>query len=173
MNDLFDLTTEEIKKGFYQQSEAGRHICAVCGREFENGEIFKVGPRFFDACKMAEIHVREDHGGMLAALMSFDKRYTGLTENQKDLLTLLQSGLSDREIAEKTGTAPATVRHQRFAFKEKAKQAKLYLSIYELAVQNRCHTAKATDEEEEFIDIHGGAKMVGRKMAQNTGGDNN
>jgi hypothetical protein len=56
--------------------------------------------------------------------------------------------------------APATVRHQRFTFREKAKQAKLYLAIYELAFQGMETNKSLTDAEDEMIEIHNGAKMV-------------
>lgn len=47
-----------------------------------------------------------------------------------------------------------TVRHQRFMFREKAKQAKLYLAIYEQVVE------KKTTDEERLIQIHPNATMV-------------
>ena len=76
--------------------------------------------------------MEKEHGNMLNILTSFDKKYTGITENQKELLEMFHGGLSDGEIAKKTEVASATVRHQRFVFREKAKQAKLYLAIYEV-----------------------------------------
>jgi len=97
---------------------------------------------------------------MLDILTSNDKKYTGITENQKELFKMIYSGMSDNEIAKITGVAPATIRHQRFVFREKAKQAKLYLSIYELALQGAAKSKTMPNGNEEIIDIHKGAKMV-------------
>ena len=43
----------------------------------------------------------------------------------------MASGISDQEIAGKLGVTEATIRRHRFTFREKAKQAKYYLAIYE------------------------------------------
>ena len=90
---------------------------------------------------------------MLSALMALDKKETSLTENQKELLRMMHAGMSDKEIAAKTGVAPSTVRHQRFMFREKMLQAKIFLSICELALEKQ-------PRGEELVDIHQGAKMV-------------
>jgi hypothetical protein len=159
MDDIHTWTLEELEKGYTRDTENERYVCIVCRRAFENGEVFRVGERFFSAEKMAEIHIVKEHGGMLDVSLSYDKKYTMLTDNQKELLTMISDGLSDQEIAKKTGTAAPTVRHQRFIFKEKAKQAKLYLAIYELAMGKR-KVRSSANEKDDFIDIHGGAKMV-------------
>lgn len=160
INDILALTSEDVINGFHLSPEHDRYICNICLREFVIGEIFKIGNKYFDAVKTAEQHICEEHGSVLEVLTSADKRYTGITENQKELLLMIADGLSDNEIAKKTSTAAATVRHQRFMFKEKAKQAKLYLSIYELAIQGKKNSRTGRDGEEDLIDIHKGAKMV-------------
>ena len=68
--------------------------------------------------------------------------------------------MSDQDIARETGTSTATVRHQRFMFREKAKQARLYLAIYELALGGRKQARGTADAGNELAEIHGGAKMV-------------
>lgn len=160
MDDILDWSVEEIQKGCAYEKETDRYICNICRRAFENGEVYKDGERYFNAEKMAERHVTAAHGAMLDLLVSFDKRYTGLTDIQKTLLRLMSAGLSDQQIAVETGTTASTVRHQRFVFKEKAKQAKLYLAIYMLAVHDKRKARSIVASSEEFIDIHGGAKMV-------------
>jgi hypothetical protein len=77
----------------------------VCGQKFENGEVFPIQGRFFEANRAVEFHVGEEHGDNLKRLLHED--YT------------------------------STVRHQRFMFREKAKQAKLYLAIYEQVVEKK------------------------------------
>lgn len=157
---ILAMSIEEIKNGYSYNSQADSYICNICGKGFENGEIFEVNGRYFSAEKMIKIHNREDHPDMLDTLTSNDKKYTGITENQKELLKMMHYGMTDNDIAKKTGVAPATIRHQRFVFREKAKQAKLFLSIYELALQRAEKGKTITDENDEIIDVHKGAKMV-------------
>ena len=57
-----------------------------------------------------------------------------MTDNQETLLRLMRQGRSDAEIAAELGVSPSTVRHQRFMFREKAKQARAYLALFELSV---------------------------------------
>lgn len=160
MDDILKLALEDLKRGYAYEPENDRYICHICRKTFENGEVFKVGERFFTAGKIAELHISSEHGNMLDHMMTHEKRYTSLTDNQKELLSMLSGGLNDQEIAKRTGTAPATVRHQRFMFKEKARQAKLYLAIYELADMGKQKSRNGTDDKDELMDIHGGAKMV-------------
>lgn len=154
------MSIEEIKNGYSYNSQSDSYICNICGKEFENGEIFEVNGRFFSAEKMIKIHIKKDHPDMLDTLTSNDKKYTGITENQKELLKMMYYGMTDNDIAKKTGVALATIRHQRFVFREKAKQAKLFLSIYELALQGTEKVKTIADENDEIIDVHRGAKMV-------------
>ena len=92
---------------------------------------------------------------MLQTLLEFDKKYTGITDNQKSLLNDFYNGLSDNEIAKKNGVSPATIRHQKFMFREKAKQAKAYLAIFELAQESL-----VKEKEEDLVKLHSGATMV-------------
>lgn len=160
INKLTNLTVEEIKAGYTFDSQQDKYICNICSKEFEKGEIFKIEDRYFDAEKMTSIHIQKEHIDSLEFLMSQDKKYTGITENQRELLSMIYSGMTDSEIAKKMGVAPATVRHQRFTFREKAKQAKLYLAIYELAFQGIERSKGLMDAKDEIVDIHSGAKMV-------------
>lgn len=160
IDKLVNMSIEEIKNGYSFISQADKYICNICGREFENGEIFKIDDRYFDAGKMIKMHTQIAHEDMLCILSSYDKKYTGITENQKELLSMIYSGMTDNEMAGKTGVAPATIRHQRFVFREKAKQAKLYLAIYELALQGAGNSKNISDKLNDIVDVHKGAKMV-------------
>ncbi len=160
MDKIMTMTVEEIKSGYTFNIQKDSYKCNICGREFEKEEIFQADGRFFNAARMIKIHIKEEHQNMLELLTSNDKKYTGITENQKELLDMIYSGLTDNEIAKKTGVAPATIRHQRFVFREKAKQAKLYLAIYELALEGIPKDKADTKEKNEIVDIHAGAKMV-------------
>jgi hypothetical protein len=98
--------------------------------------------------------VEQAHGGIFRHLLENDSKYNTITEKQKELLGLIQKGLSDQAIAQKLGITASTVRHQRFSFREKAKQAKLYLSLYELATEG------SSSDQDTLIPIHEGANMI-------------
>lgn len=157
---LSAMSIEEIKNGYSYNVHTDCYVCNICGRKFENGEIFEADGRYFDAARMIRIHNHEEHPDMLDILASSDKKYTGITDNQKELLIMIHSGMTDNEIAKKSGVAPATIRHQRFVFREKAKQAKLFLAIYELASQGVEKEKTVQSESDQIIDVHRGAKMV-------------
>jgi len=152
---ILEATIEEIKNGYTLDGDKGIYKCMICGEQFEAGEIYPFNGRLFQANKAITIHVKEEHGCILHVLLGFDKKYTGITENQKNLLNDFYNSLSDNEIAKKNGVSPATIRHQRFVFREKAKQAKAYLSIFELVEKSMIK-----EKEEELVKIHSGANMV-------------
>ncbi len=156
---LLHISLDEVKNGFSYNTSDKIYTCLICGKKFETGEVFPFDGRFFEASKAIKLHIANEHGNMFDILTSFDKKYTSVTENQKELLTMLYQGLSDSEIAKKTSNAPATIRHQRFMFREKAKQAKLYLSIFEV-VEGAILNKKGGNSNDDIVDIHNGAKMV-------------
>ena len=75
-------------------------------------------------------HLQTVHGGVANALIHATTKYNTLTAKQKELLTLFATEKSDQEIAQLLQISPSTVRHQKFTFREKAKQATLYQAIY-------------------------------------------
>ncbi len=159
IDKILQMSLDEVKNGYSFNPGTNVYTCLTCGKEFEVGEMFSYDGRFFEASKAIGIHVEKEHGNMFEILTSNDKKFTGITENQKELLSLIYNGLSDNEIAKKTGVAPATIRHQRFVFREKAKQAKLYLAIFEI-VEKSASEKKVKNIENELISIHEGAKMI-------------
>ncbi len=135
IDKILQISLDEVKGGYSCDPENKAYTCLVCGKKFETGEVFSFDGRFYEASKAIQLHVDKEHGNMLDILTSYDKKYTGITENQKELLQMIHDGLSDNEIATRTGVAASTIRHQRFVFREKAKQAKLYLAVFELVEQ--------------------------------------
>lgn len=160
IDKLIKMTMDEIKNGYTYDDRLDKYICNICSKEFENGEVFKIDNRYFDAEKMIKIHIQKEHAEVLQFLMSFDKKFTGITENQKELLSMIYSGMMDSEIAKKMGVAATTIRHQKFTFREKAKQAKLYLAIYELAFQGMERNKNLSNIKDDIVDVHNGARMV-------------
>ncbi|NLN49164.1 MAG: DUF2087 domain-containing protein [Clostridiales bacterium] len=159
IDKLLRISLDEVKTGYAYNPYNKIFTCLACDKEFEMGEMFTFNGRFYDASKAILLHIEKEHGNMLNILTSFDKKYTGITENQKELLFMIYNGLSDKDIAKKTGVTAATIRHQRFAFREKAKQAKLYLAIFDI-VEKAVSERKTKVLEDELVNVHSGAKMV-------------
>ena len=147
-----DYTVElyELKQGFKYEKDSFR--CLLCEKVFFIGDIYTVSNRLVDAKKAIELHIKEEHSSVFNELISEGKKITGLTENQRDLMAFFHKGFSDKEIALITNTSPSTVRFQRFSLKEKAKQAKVFLSLYELMEERT--------KDESMLLVHNGATMV-------------
>ncbi|MGG2995478.1 DUF2087 domain-containing protein [Paenibacillus macerans] len=148
------LSVEDLKRGFSFQEENHSYICNICGKTFETGEIYRFNNRFFEAVRAADIHAETEHGDNLKQLLDTESKYNNFTDNQKQLLWFMYSGLTDKEIAAKLGVSLSTVRHQRFMFREKAKQAKMYLAVYEQVM------AKKPSMEDAIVPVHDHATMV-------------
>lgn len=155
INEILKQETGDLKRGYVLNKSLGRYECLICGAFFEEGEIFSFQGRMFDASRGIKAHILEDHGGVVKAYLEADKKDTGLTEKQRQLLEDMATGMSDKAIAQKNGLAPATVRHQKFTMREKAKQAKMFLAIYD-----KVEEASSKACKDKLIPPHVGAKMV-------------
>ncbi len=144
--DFGKLTLAELKQGYACDEQSGAYVCNACGAGYDDGQVYPVEDKFYTPEHAARLHVQNEHGGSAAVLIQADTKYNSLTENQKDLLMRIAAGDSDREIAAALQISPATVRRQRFNFREKAKQAKHYLATYELVF--------ATEGKETLMPIH-------------------
>ena len=145
------LLLHELKSGYQWRKEINGWECLICSKQFEEGEVFSFGDRFFEASRAVHLHVEHNHNLMEQLLAS---RYNTLTENQQQLLRMFQSGKTDKEIAKELNLSPSTIRNQKFTFREKAKQAKVYLALYERMVESKGKS------EDDLIKIHEGARQV-------------
>lgn len=150
-------TIEELKQG-YVKVEHG-FACTSCDAFFSNEEVYPMQGHYLLAEAAAKHHVEEQHGGSFQRLLDMDKKDNSLTDVQKQLFQYLKEGKSDKVIANLTNTSPSTIRHQRFIFKEKAKQARIYLALYELAMQ---------EDTEQFLSIHATATQVDDRFIATT-----
>lgn len=158
---FWSSTLEELKRGVVADEAAECYLCLVCGESFQFGEIFKQGERLFEAGKYADIHVREQHGSMLEYLLQLDKKSTGLTALQKELVRQFAAGMTDADIAKQAGGSASTVRNHRFVMKEKARQAKLLLAIMDLMEREQGAEANIS----KFVPIHRTATQVDERYA--------
>ena len=67
---------------------------------------------------------------MFEYLLNMDKKLTGLTELQKNLLDFFYCGYSDSDIVSKmVGVSTSTIRNHRFTLRQREKQAKIFLIL--------------------------------------------
>lgn len=149
--DYGSIAIDEIKNGYRFDQEMNAYICNYCGEAFHKGQVYSISGNLYVPEYAAARHIEAEHGGNIGQLLCSDNKYNTLTENQKELMALFHSNTPDKEIAKKLGVSVSTVRRQKFTFREKAKQAKLYLSIFELVFGD---TPK---NEEAIIPIHDNA----------------
>lgn len=155
-DDFINMSVKDIKRGYSYNKTTQAYECNICAKAFPAQEIFKIDSRYVKANKAAALHVEKEHGDMLTHLCRGEKRETGLTDNQKELLRLVSIGKTDKEIAKTMSVSASTVRHQKFVFRQKVKQAKMLIAVFELAQAG----AKKENTEDKPVTIHKNAKMV-------------
>ncbi len=126
---LLDQGVEEIKRGFSVENNG--YKCHFCEAYFPLEEVFLEEDKYYPAQTMIKRHLSNKHPNKSIELIYFDSKYNTLTDRQKELLEAFSQNKKDSQIAEDLGLSASTIRHQRFTFREKAKQAKLYLATYE------------------------------------------
>ena len=129
--DYGRLTLDEIKKGYWFDKKTDSYICNYCEKKFQIGQVFSIDNNFYVPEHAIAKHIELEHGGNFIQLLNLDTKYNKLTSNQKELLALFHLGISDNEIAQKLDVSSSTIRRQKFTFREKAKQAKLYLAMFD------------------------------------------
>ncbi|MBP1989098.1 DUF2087 domain-containing protein [Paenibacillus eucommiae] len=161
MNDLSErfwgASVEEMKQGYVYEDNAKKYICLVCGKEFEKGIIYREGDTYYEAEKFASVHVSHEHISMFEYLIGLNKKLTGLTDLQKNLLEYFYKGYSDSEIVKLEGGSASTIRNHRFTFREKEKQAKVFLTIMELVEASQ-------PQRPRFVTIHKSATVVDERF---------
>jgi hypothetical protein len=152
---FWEADVEEMVKGYSYDTDKAEFTCLICGEKFIKGIIYKSGEVFLEAETAARLHIEEKHISMFEYLINMDKKYTGLTEHQKKLLTYFKNGLSDKDIIEQEGEgSTSTIRNHRFKLKEREKQAKIFLAIMKLIAY-----------KDNLVNIHRGATMVDERYA--------
>lgn len=163
MNDVSDLfwqaSLEDIKRGYVSREDGEEFICLMCGMSFDRGVVYPVNGQLYTAEKFTRLHIQESHGSPFHFLLSLNKKLTGLTEHQKNLLELFYEGYNDREVAKKTGIgSTSTIRNHRFTLREKQKQAKVLLAIMELL-------GEQMPRKEAFIHVPLSSKNIDDRYA--------
>ncbi len=150
---------EEIKQGYIFRDKIEEYVCLVCGQSFVKGIIYPDNGLLYEAEKGIQMHIQKEHVSMFEYLIALNRRYTGLTDHQQNLLRLFYSGVSDKEIATKLDVgSTSTIRNHRFTFREKQKQAKVFLAIMELLEEGG-------SKDQGFICIPRSATMIDERFA--------
>ncbi|SKC83327.1 DUF2087 domain-containing protein [Maledivibacter halophilus] len=156
---FWDATIDEIKQGYIYISRSEKYVCLICGEEFEKGIIYPQNEVLFEAERAVKNHIKKKHSSVFEYLINMNKKYTGLTDIQNEMIKYFYEGLSDRQIVEKNGGgSTSTIRNHRFRLKEKEKQARVFLAIMGLLENNQ-------GKDESLINIHKGATMVDERYA--------
>ncbi|WP_217557434.1 DUF2087 domain-containing protein [Paenibacillus sp. GbtcB18] len=162
VSELFwNASTDEIKRGYVFSDQEEAYVCLVCGKSFTKGIIYREDETFYEAEKFASRHIAAEHGSMFHYLLNLNKKLTGLTDLQKQLLGFFHDGLSDKDIVgELGGGSTSTIRNHRFTMREREKQARVYLALMGLLDQ-RPDTGKASS----FIAVPKSATVLDERFA--------
>lgn len=155
---FWNASLQELKNGYVYSEKDDKYICLICGESYNEGEIYKKQEKFYSAEKMMKYHVDEVHNGVFNYLVNMNKKYTGLSENQKEVLTCFEKGMTDSDVSVKLKLSKSTIRNYRFKFREREKQAKIYTAIMELLSKN-------TKEEYKFVEPHNTAAMIDERYS--------
>jgi len=132
---LFGASIAEIKKGYNENSE--NYCCLICGERSDKGTIYKSVNGLVDAEKYMKVHVTQAHCSVFEYIVGLDKKVTGLSENQSNLLKLFYQGKNDTQVQNEMNIGSlSTIRTHRFALKEKEREAKAFLVLMELLKEN-------------------------------------
>lgn len=152
--DILDLGLDEMMHGY--KIENGHYTCIFCNEQFDEDEIFLINDRFYNAKKMMEQHIVERHHSVFDGWIEQDKKVTGLSDIQLEMIKFFFKGMSDQEITENSDSinSVSTVRQHRFKLREKEKQAKVFLVLMQLLKQPHL-----------YEPIHKGATQVDERYA--------
>jgi len=153
VSELFwNASLEELKRGYVEKEDY--YLCLLCGQKIERGIVYQDEGVFYEAKRYIRVHIEKSHGSVFEYLIQLDKKLTGLTDHQNNLLQLFYQGKSDEEIQKAMGIGSAsTVRNHRFALKQKERQSKVFLVLMELLKERDEHAPT-------FLSIHKTARMV-------------
>ena len=142
---FWEATIEEVKKGYIEGNAS--YQCILCEEEFTKGRIYEIDAILYDSKKAAELHIEQKHGSTLDYLLGMNPSFIGVSQVQKELLVLIASGVTDREIALKVGVAQSTIRNHRYKLREKEKQARLFLAMMELIASDTKKKVNILDKD--------------------------
>lgn len=169
IKELFwQASLEEMKRGFVQ--EENYYVCLLCGRRIEKGLVYSEGDALYEAEKYMQLHINGEHQSVFEFLINMDKKLTGLSEHQKQLLRLFHQGLSDAQVQEELQIGSrSTIRNHRFVLKEKEKQSRVFLVLMELLKQQKERSPR-NQQQTEVLPLDQDEIILKRYFPQGTNG---
>lgn len=165
------ITIMDMENGYTKQ--AGRYQCLYCNQSYEESFVYPYNDNLAKAEYMIQQHLSSQHGGAIGALLQLDKNESGLTEVQKNFVSLVNQGFSDEAIAEEMTISKSAVRNHRFKLKEKKRQATALIALLnlldepakEISEVPRLSLKNEKDEKvlETFLDKKGYAARIPTK----------
>ena len=157
---LTQASVSDLKRGYVFAAAQDRFHCLCCGFKTEPGQIYRSADAYYDAEKFMRIHIETEPGSPLQILLQLDKRWTGLTELQTQLISLFSDGVNDQEITSQLGTGSvSTIRNHRFLLREKLKQAKCFLAIGEL-MEELSQTKSTAPVAKETVSVSAAEQKI-------------
>lgn len=155
---MFDhVTLQELQVGYQFHQQTKNYTCLFCKQAFHQGIIYPVGEMLCEAEKAMTLHIQQRHHSVFETLIQLDKKYTGLSDVQSEMLQLFYKGLSDKEILEQSSAGSiSTIRQHRFKLKEKERQAKIFLALMANLENNKALSKDVPLQEEIIVDTRYG-----------------
>ncbi|WZL73214.1 hypothetical protein QBE52_00305 [Clostridiaceae bacterium 35-E11] len=122
-------SVEDLMRGYVYDINSKAFICLFCGEIYEDGIIYKKEEKMYTAEKATQAHIKEAHNGSFNFLLNLDKKYTGVSERQKEIFKIFYDNSDNQEAAKKLETKPSTIRSYKFKNHEKLRQAKVFLAL--------------------------------------------
>jgi len=166
MDNFWNATTTELKQGY--TTNADTHTCLFCSAAYTQGTIYNIADTLYDATAAINTHIQTAHPSIFDICLGLGRVYTGLSAGQEEIARLMYAGHSDKDIVRETNAnSISTILNQRFAIREKYKQAKILVTLVELMEEKMLQSKKerkATNDE-SFVNIHLGATNVDERFA--------
>jgi hypothetical protein len=145
--ELEHVSVEDLSVGYQLKQE--HYCCLFCTEKFYVHEVFQVKGRFLTAEGMVKQHIVEAHDSPFHAILQLDKKLTGLSEVQIEMLGHFFNQTQDQDIVKRSSVnSVSTVRQHRFKLREKERQAKLFLALMQLL------------KDPQKYAVHKGARQV-------------
>ena len=129
--DLQHVSVDDLVVGYQLDQE--HYCCLFCAKKFYVHEVFQMDGRFLTAAGMAKQHIVDVHESPFHAILQLDKKLTGLSDVQMEMLENFFNQTQDQDIVKNSSVnSVSTVRQHRFKLREKERQAKLFLALMQL-----------------------------------------
>lgn len=149
-------SVDDLMRGYVYDINSSVFTCLFCGEIYENGMIYTSDEKIFTAEKAVQIHINEVHNGQFNFLLNLDKKYTGISERQKEIFKIFYENSDNQEAAKKLETKPSTIRSYKFKNHEKLRQAKIFLALGNLLEKKN---EKRNNDRTGIADIAAYEKM--------------